>query len=95
MFIPVVFKDKDGSYIEHINVTHITRLSFVNSLNPDAGTNIHLRTGEVLVTQSPMDIMSERIDNSWQCAASLVIFNVIAEKAKMEIDENPKTANKL
>ena len=50
MFLPIVLKDKDGEYIEHLNITHITRTSFVNVRNTDAGTKIHLRTGEVLTT---------------------------------------------
>lgn len=83
MFLPIEFKDKDGSYIEHLNVTHITRISFVNVMNPDAGTKIHLRTGEILVTSTPMDIISEKIDNCWRSAATLVIFNILAEKAKL------------
>ena len=37
MFLPVKFSDKDGKYyFEHINIAHITRLSFVNVMNPDA-----------------------------------------------------------
>jgi hypothetical protein len=83
MFIPIEFRDKEGSYIEHLNVTHITRISFVNAMNPDAGTKIHLRTGEVLITPAPMDIISEGIDECWKSAATLVIFNILAEKAKM------------
>lgn len=83
MFLPIEFKDKDGPYIEHLNVTHITRISFVNVMNPDAGTKIHLRTGEILVTSTPMDIISEKIDNCWRSAATLVIFNILAEKAKL------------
>lgn len=83
MFLPIEFKDKDGPYIEHLNVTHITRISFVNVMNPDAGTKIHLRTGEILVTPAPMDIISEKMDNCWRSAATLVIFNILAEKAKL------------
>jgi hypothetical protein len=83
MFLPIEFKDKDGPYIEHLNVTHITRISFVNIMNPDAGTKIHLRTGEILVTPAPMDIISEKMDNCWRSAATLVIFNILAEKAKL------------
>jgi hypothetical protein len=87
MFIAIEFKDKEGSYIEHLNVTHITRISFVNPMNADAGTKIHLRTGEVLVTPAPIDIISETIDECWKSAATLVIFNVLAEKAKMIIKD--------
>jgi hypothetical protein len=83
MFLPIQFKDKDGPYIEHINVTHITRISFVNQMNPDAGTRIHLRTGEVLTTPATLDVISEKIDDCWKSAATLVIFNVLAEKAKI------------
>ena len=44
MFLPITLKDKEGSYIEHLNVTHITRTAFINIMNPDAGTKIYLRT---------------------------------------------------
>ena len=83
MFLAIEFRDKEGAYIEHLNVTHITRISFVNQMNPDAGTRIHLRTGEVLTTPATLDILSEKIDNCWRSAATLVIFNVLAEKAKV------------
>lgn len=83
MFLPIEFRDKEGPYIEHLNVTHITRVSFVNVMNPDAGTKIHLRTGEVLTTPAPMDIISQKMDDCWKSAATLVIFNVLAEKAKI------------
>ena len=83
MFLPIEFRDKEGPYIEHLNVTHITRISFVNVMNPDAVTKIHLRTGEVLTTPAPMDIISQKMDECWRSAATLVIFNVLAEKAKV------------
>jgi hypothetical protein len=83
MFLPIEFRDKEGSYVEHLNVTHITRTSFVNQMNPDAGTKIHLRTGEVLTTPTTMDVISKKIDECWESAATLVIFNVLAEKAKL------------
>ena len=83
MFLPIVLKDKDGEYIEHLNITHITRTSFVNVMNPDAGTRIHLRTGEVLSTPAPMDIITEKIDECWKSSATVVIFNILAEKAKL------------
>tara|TARA_R110000822_G_scaffold250210_4_gene377517 strand:+ start:360 stop:665 length:306 start_codon:yes stop_codon:yes gene_type:complete len=83
MFLPIQFRDKEGPYTEHLNVTHITRVSFVNQMNPDAGTKIHLRTGEVLTTPITMDIISEKMDDCWKSAATLVIFNVLAEKAKI------------
>lgn len=83
MFLPIQFRDKEGPYTEHLNVTHITRISFVNQMNPDAGTKIHLRTGEVLTTPITMDIISEKMDDCWKSAATLVIFNVLAEKAKI------------
>jgi hypothetical protein len=57
-------------------------------MNPDAGTKIHLRTGEVLTTPITMDIISEKMDNCWKSAATLVIFNVLAEKAKIMTDED-------
>jgi hypothetical protein len=52
-------------------------------MNPDAGTKIHLRTGEVLTTPMTLDIISEKIDDCWKSAATLVIFNILAEKAKI------------
>ena len=89
MFLPIEFRDKEGPYIEHLNVTHITRISFVNVMNSDAGTKIHLRTGEVLTTPVPMDVISQKMDECWKSAATLVIFNVLAEKAKiMSKDED-------
>ena len=88
MFLPIQFRDKEGPYTEHINVTHITRTSFVNQMNPDAGTKIHLRTGEVLTTPVTMDVISAEIDGCWRSAATLVIFNVLAEKAKVMTDED-------
>ena len=83
MFLPIVLKDKDGEYIEHLNITHITRTSFVNVMNPDAGTRIHLRTGEVLSTPAPMDIVQTEIDECFKSAAALIIFNILAEKAQI------------
>lgn len=88
MFLPIQFKDKEGPYTEHINVTHITRISFVNQMNPDAGTKIHLRTGEVLTTPISLDIISEKIDDCWKSAATLVIFNILAEKAKVMSEDD-------
>ena len=83
MFLPIVFKDKDGEYIEHLNITHITRTSFVNVMNPDAGTRIHLRTGEVLSTPAPMDIVQTQIDECYKSAAAMIMFNILAEKAQL------------
>ena len=65
MFLPIEFQDEQGPYIEHLNVTHITRISFVNPRNPDAGSKIHLRTGEVLKTTMSFDILSQEIDEAW------------------------------
>jgi hypothetical protein len=90
MFLAIEFTDKDGPYIEHLNVTHITRISFVNAMNSDAGTKIHLRTGEVLTTPAPMDLISQKIDECWKSAATLVIFNILAEKAKLHSDADNK-----
>ena len=83
MFLPVEFKDKDGSYYEQLNVTHITRTSFINRMNPDAGSKIHMRTGEVLTTSVPYDILSTAIDECWKSAASMIMFAILAEKAKI------------
>lgn len=83
MFLPIVLKDKDGEYIEHLNITHITRTSFVNVMNPDAGTKIHLRTGEVLTTPVPMDIVQTEIDECYKSAAAMIMFNILAEKAQL------------
>ena len=83
MFLPIEFKDKDGSYYEQLNVTHITRTSFINRMNPDAGSKIHMRTGEVLTTSVPYDILSTAIDECWKSAASMIMFAILAEKAKI------------
>lgn len=83
MFLPIEFKDKDGSYYEQLNVTHITRTSFINRMNPDAGSKIHMRTGEVLTTSVPYDILSTAIDECWKSAASMIMFSILAEKAKI------------
>lgn len=83
MFLPVKFSDKDGkSYIEHLNIAHITRTSFVNIMNPDAGTKIHLRTGEALITPVPMDIVQSDIEECFKSSTALLIYSVVAEKAK-------------
>lgn len=85
MFIGIEFKEADGQrYFEQLNVTHITRLSFTNIRNPEAGTNIHLRTGEVLKTPIPMDMLSITIDECWKEAASIVLLSVINEKLKLQ-----------
>jgi len=83
MFLPIILKDKDGEYIEHLNITHITRTSFVNVMNPDAGTKIHLRTGEVITTPVPMDIVQTEIDDCYKSAAAMIMFNILAEKAQL------------
>jgi hypothetical protein len=83
MFLPIVFRDRDGEYVEHLNVTHITRTSFINRMNPDAGSKIHMRTGEVLTTSVPYDILSTAIDECWKSAASMIMFSILAEKAKI------------
>ena len=83
MFLPIEFKDKDGSYYEQLNVTHITRTSFINRMNPDAGSKIHMRTGEVLTTSVPYDILSIAIDECWKSAAAMIMFTILAEKAKI------------
>ena len=83
MFLPIEFKDKDGSCYEQLNVTHITRTSFINRMNPDAGTKIHMRTGEVLTTSVPYDILSIAIDECWKSAAAMIMFTILAEKAKI------------
>ena len=83
MFLPIVLKDKDGEYIEHLNITHITRTSFVNVRNTASGTKIHLRTGEVLTTPVPMDIIQTEIDECYKSAAAMIMFNILAEKAQL------------
>ena len=83
MFLPIVLKDKEGEYIEHLNITHITRTSFVNVRNTDAGTKIHLRTGEVLTTPVPMDIIQTEIDECYKSAAAMIMFNILAEKTQL------------
>ena len=83
MFLPVEFQDQDGPYFEHLNVTHITRISFINPRNPDAGAKIHLRTGDVLSTKMPFDQLSKAIDEAWESAACLVLSTLLSEKAKL------------
>lgn len=83
MFLPIEFHDQDGPYFEHLNVTHITRISFINPRNPDAGAKIHLRTGEVLSTRMAFDQLSQAIDEAWESAASLVLSTLLSEKAKL------------
>lgn len=83
MFLPIEFQDEQGSYIEHLNVTHITRISFVNPRNPDAGSKIHLRTGEVLKTTMPFDLLSQEIDEAWESASTLILSTMLSEKAKL------------
>lgn len=83
MFLPIEFQDEQGPYIEHLNVTHITRISFVNPRNPDAGSKIHLRTGEVLKTSMPFDVLSQEIDEAWESASTLILSTMLSEKAKL------------
>lgn len=83
MFLPIEFQDEHGPYIEHLNVTHITRISFVNPRNPDAGSKIHLRTGEILKTSMPFDILSQEIDEAWESASTLILSTMLSEKAKL------------
>ncbi len=83
MFLPIEFQDEQGPYIEHLNVTHITRISFVNPRNPDAGSKIHLRTGEVLKTTMPFDVLSQEIDDAWESASTLILSTMLSEKAKL------------
>jgi hypothetical protein len=83
MFLPIEFTDEHGPYIEHLNVTHITRISFVNPRNPDAGSKIHLRTGEVLKTTMPFDVLSQEIDDAWESASTLILSTMLSEKAKL------------
>lgn len=83
MFLPIEFQDQDGPYFEHLNVTHITRISFINPRNPDAGAKIHLRTGEILSTKMPFDQLSQAIDEAWESAACLVLSTLLSEKAKL------------
>ncbi len=83
MFLPIEFQDEQGPYIEHLNVTHITKISFVNPRNPDAGSKIHLRTGEVLKTSMSFDLLSEAIDDAWESASTLILSTILSEKAKL------------
>ena len=83
MFLPIEFQDQDGPYFEHLNVTHITRISFINPRNPDAGAKIHLRTGEVLSTKMAFDQLSQAIDEAWESSASRVLSTLLSEKAKL------------
>ena len=83
MFLPIEFQDQDGPYFEHLNVTHITRISFINPRNPDAGSKIHLRTGEVLKTTMSFDLLSQEIDDAWESASTLILSTMLSEKAKL------------
>ena len=83
MFLPIEFRDEHGPYIEHLNVAHITRISFVNPRNPDAGSKIHLRTGEVLKTTMSFDLLSQEIDDAWESASTLILSTMLSEKAKL------------
>jgi hypothetical protein len=83
MFLPIEFRDDHGPYIEHLNVTHITRISFVNPRNPDAGSKIHLRTGEILKTPMEFDQLSQAIDDTWESASTLILSTILSEKAKL------------
>jgi hypothetical protein len=83
MFLPIEFTDEHGPYIEHLNVTHITRISFVNPRNPDAGSKIHLRTGEILKTTMAFDLLSQAIDEACESASTLILSTVLSEKAKL------------
>lgn len=86
MFIGIEFNDTDGNrFFERLNVTHITRLTFVNVRNPDAGTLIHLRTGETLKTSMPMDIISEVVDDAWQQAAALILVTFLKENLEVSV----------
>jgi hypothetical protein len=42
-----------------------------------------MRTGEVLTTSVPYDILSTAIDECWKSAASMIMFSILAEKAKI------------
>lgn len=88
MFLPVEFRDEQGPYIEHLNVTHITRISFVNPRNPDAGSKIHLRTGEILKTSMAFDQLSQAIDETWDSASTLILSILMSEKAKLLRKDN-------
>lgn len=83
MFLPIEFHDQDGPYFEHLNVTHITRISFINPRNPDAGAKIHLRTGEILSTRMAFDQLSKAIDEAWESASCLILSALLSEKAKV------------
>jgi hypothetical protein len=83
MFLPIEFRDEHGPYIEHLNVTHITRISFANPRNPDAGSKIHLRTGEILKSPMEFDQLSQAIDEAWESASYLILSTVLSEKAKL------------
>jgi len=94
MFIGIEFREQDGQrYFEQLNVTHITRLSFTNIRNPEAGTNIHLRTGEILKTPIPLDVLSVTIDDCWKEAASIVLMSIINEKLQLHTSKEPVDAS--
>lgn len=91
MFIAVEFNSSDGRYVEQVNVTHITRLSFRDLKNPDAGTKIHLRTGEILKTSIPMDLMHAMVDEAWKEMASVVVLQFINDKLNLNIEFREET----
>jgi hypothetical protein len=93
MFIAIKITEKHGSFYEHINVTHITRTSFVNSMNPDAGTKIHLRTGEVLISAYTIDVLSQKIEECWKESALMIMVNIIAEKSKIDFQSENEISN--
>lgn len=86
MFIAVEFQSSEGKYVEHVNVTHITRLSFRDVKNTDAGTKIHLRTGDILKTSIPMDLMHALIDEAWKEMASVVVLQFVNDKLNLNIE---------
>lgn len=86
MFIAVEFNSSEGRYVEHVNVTHVTRLSFRDAKNVDAGTKIHLRTGEILKSSIPMDIIHGMIDEAWKEMASIIVLQFVNDKLNLNVE---------
>lgn len=88
MFCGIIFLDQEGkTYIEQINVGYISRFSFVDNKNVDAGTYIHMKTNEVLFTPEPMDRLAPRIEMTWREANALLLGDVLRQMVEEEHQE--------
>lgn len=63
MFVAIEILDEQGNeYIEKFNAFHITRISISDPRNVDAGSYIYLRTGDMIYTTYPIDILDQKIN---------------------------------